>query len=282
MSRRIFEEKRYNIAEQVVSYENFVPFIDQGKEGFAVNPEYIPEIIAHAEGLLGKEYPVLRASEFMMFARMGNRSVYQDKYFPRRADALALAVAEYVEGKGRFTDALIDLVWMLLEETTWVLPAHTREMKMPGKEQQPTSLPYTYGEEVDYIDLFAATTAATVSWIYYISKDTFDQVNPVIGERILYELNRRIVKPFLNPVNWSRGMWWTGCDGRRVNNWNPWIISNILTVCALTVKDFYTREAIVKAALPMLDCFISVYHEDGGCDDGFSGIKIFYRKCANR
>jgi len=269
MGRKIFAEKQFDISDKVVSYEAFIPFLDQGTNGFCVNPELIPSILKHAEALIGKEYPQLLATDFMMFARMGNRSVYQDKYFPRRADALALAVAEHVEGKGRFTDSLINLVWMILEETTWVLPAHTNEHRKPGRgEQSPVSLTYAFKEDVDYIDLFSATTAATMSWIYYLCKETFDRENPVINERILYELNRRIVKPFLNPAACIQMMWWTGMNGRKVNNWNPWIVSNILTVCAFAVKDYFTREAIVKSSMTMLDCFINVYHEDGGCDEG--------------
>jgi len=268
MGHRIFEEKKFDVTGKVVDYDRFIPFLDQGTEGFAVNPEYIPAIITYAETLIGEEYPPLLASEFMMFVRNGNRTIYQDKYYKRRADVLALAVAEYVEGKGRFTDSLINLVWMILEETTWVIPAHTKKRREPHEGFVPASLPYEYAGEVDYIDLFSAATAADLAWIYYMCKDVFDRENPVINERLLYELDRRIVRPFLDPVACIRMMQWTGLHGTKVNNWNPWIISNILVVCALATKDYYKREAIVKAAMNMLDCFINVYHDDGGCDEG--------------
>ncbi len=262
MGRRIFEEHNFDVTGKVVSYDDFKLFLHK-KDGFKINPEHNAKIIERAEALMDKQYPVLIASDFMMFKRDGNRSIYEGKYFPRRGDVLALALAEYVEGKGRFADKLTDLVWMILEETTWVLPAHN-----PAKDGKPYNLPYAYTGEVDYIDLFSATTAASLSVVYYLCKDVLDNVSPVIVPRMLFEINRRIVVPFLNDKACAEKMWWTGVRGNSVNNWNPWILSNILTVCALTVKDDETREQIVKRAMPMLDNFTSVYHSDGGCDEG--------------
>lgn len=262
MNRRIFAEKNYNITGKVVPYDKFRLFIDK-QQGFTINPEHFPKIIERAEALLNKEYPQLIASDYMMFKRDGNRSIYEGKYFPRRGDILTLALAEYVEKKGRFTDKIIDVLWLILEETSWVIPAHN-----PSKPGVNCCLPYAYTGKVDYIDLFAATTGATLAWIYYLCKDEFDNVTGLINERLLFELNRRIVQPYLDPVACGDKMWWTGVRGNTVNNWCPWIVSNILTVCALTVKDLPTREAIVRNALPMLDNFTSVYHDDGGCDEG--------------
>jgi hypothetical protein len=59
-----------------------------------------------------------------------------------------------------------------------------------------------------------------------------------------------------------------GRKGKSTNNWCPWINSNVLTACALTVKDTAIREAVVKTAMRSLDSFIGGYHEDGGCDEG--------------
>lgn len=262
MGRRIFEEHKFDVTGKVVSYDDFKLFIHKDG-GFAVNPEQNKRIIERAEALLEKQYPLLIASDYMMFKRDGNRSIFESKYFPRRGDVLSLALAEYVEGQGRFADKLADLVWLMLEETTWVLPAHN-----PGKGKTPYNLPYAYAGKVDYIDLFSATSGATLAAVYYLCGDVLEKVSPVIPERLLFEINRRIVEPFLDDEACYEKMWWTGIRGNVVNNWNPWILSNILTVCALTVKDDETREKIVKKALPMLDNFTAVYHSDGGCDEG--------------
>ncbi len=262
MGRKIFAEKNFELKGKVLSYDEFKLFIDK-PQGFKINEEHYPKLIANAEAWLTKDIPICYASEYMMFKRDGNRSIYEGKFFPRRAALLALATAEYIERKGRFTDKLIDVLWLILEETTWVVPAHN-----PSKEGVNTCLPYAFKGDVDFIDLFSATTAASLAFTYHLCKDIFDSVTPLINERILYELDRRIIKPYLNDVYMWDKCRWSGVRGNTVNNWCPWIISNVLTVAALTVKDTSTRTVIVKKSLPMLDSFTSVYFDDGGCDEG--------------
>lgn len=260
--RRIFEERAYDLHGHVLSLSDTRLFCDL-PNGFTVCEEHRDTILRRAEGLLDKSYPPLIATDYIMFKRDGNRSIYEGKYFMRRDDILTLVLAEHVENKGRFTDAIVNLLWAIEEETTWVVPAHN-----PQKDGTPMSLPYAYAGEVDYIDLFSAATAADLSFVYALMKDKLDAVSPLLCERLLVELERRIVRPFLDDDALARTMWWSGLKGNKVNNWNPWIISNVLTVCALTVKDDARREAIVKQAMRLLNSFTAVYHDDGGCDEG--------------
>ena len=262
MSRRIFEEKNFNIFGKVLPYSEFKPFINL-EGGFVINDEQKPRLINEAEKMLDREIPQLYAHEYMMFRRDGNRSVFESRYFPRRTMLLTLALGEYVERQGRFTDKLIDVLWLILEETTWVLPAHN-----PSKAGVNCCLPYAYTGDVDYIDLFAATTAADLAWVYYLCRDILDDVTTIISDRMIFELDRRIINPFLNECYMWDKCWWTGMHGNEVNNWAPWIVSNILTVAALTVEDTTKRAMVIRSSLPILDNFTSVYHPDGGCDEG--------------
>ncbi len=262
MPRRIFEEKKFNPSGRVVSFDNFKPFVDIDG-GFVINEEQRVRLIKAAESMLERDIPQLYAHEYMMFRGNGNRSVFEGRYFPRRYMLLTLALGEYAEREGRFTEKLIDVLWLILEETTWVVPAHNRQIS--GIK---CSLPYAYAGEVDYIDLFAATTAATLAWVYYLCRDVLDSITTILSERILYELDRRIIKPFMNDTFVRENFWWSGVKGNNVNNWCPWIVSNVLTVAALTVKDTAIRTEIINRSLPLLDNFTSIYHEDGGCDEG--------------
>ena len=234
MGRRLFAERNYNVIGRVLPFSEFKMCADS-EGGFRINEGQYKFLIERAEKLLDTEVPQLTATEYMRFKRDGNRTGYESKFFPRRAMAFELALAEYVEGKGRFLDKLIDVVWLILEETTWVIPAHN-----PDKEGINTCLPYAYTGHVDYIDLFSATTAATLSCIYYLCHGAFDKVTSLINERILFETNRRIIEPFMKDEDLYNS-WWTGYGDKEVNNWCPWIVSNVLTVCALTVKDTATR-----------------------------------------
>ena len=268
MGRKIFAEKDYYVLDnKVVPYEQFQLCVDQ-KDGFTIRDEFIPQIIELAEALLGKEYPMLKASEYRNFVRNGNRDIYQGKYYMRREDILILAVAEAVERKGRFTDQLVDLLWMILEETTWIIPAHNFMFRTKEDVRTVIDLPVNYDQKEYFIDLFSATTAGDLAVVYYLCKDILDEVNPVLNKRLLYELERRIIKPFLTPEFHQQMVNWSGVAGNKVINWNPWILSNILLVCALTVKDYYTREAVIRTAIPMLDRFPSFYAPEGGCEEG--------------
>lgn len=260
MGRRIFEEKGYCLNGKVLPYGEVRLF--EG-ERYEVDPDISEKLIERAEKALATEIPQLYATEYMMFRRNGNRSVFQDAYFARREIMLSLAIGEYLEGRGRFTDKLIDTVWLVLEETSWVLPAHN-----PQLDGVKCPLPYAYADECDYIDLFSASTGADLAVVYYLCGDALKEVSTLITDRILYELDRRIIKPYLNDEHIWRRCIWTGVNGKRVNNWCPWIISNILTVVAMAVKDDVTRTVTVRRSLPLLDNFTQLYHPDGGCDEG--------------
>lgn len=257
MKRKVFEEKGFEVEGRVLPLDRFSLFCDR-KEGFYVCPEYRAAMISEAEKLMDKCYPALELSGYLMFRRDGNRNKFETPYFERRRDLMTLVLAEYVEREGRFADKICNLVWMILEETTWVVPAHSRL----------DSDALSYGvEKIDYIDLFSAGTGAALAVAYYFCGELLDKAAPAIGQRLLYELDRRIIRPYLDE-SCHHNDWWMGRQGKSTNNWCPWINSNVLTVCALTVKDTAIREAVVKTAMRSLDSFIGGYHEDGGCDEG--------------
>ena len=255
MSRKIFE-KYENIQDLVLPYESFTPFFDVG--GLKINPDHKNALVEAALPMLEKKHEALYASEFLMYARNGNRSVFEDKYFPRRTDLTTLIAAEAAEGEGRFVDKILDLVWMILEESTWIVPAHIAPFAAPK-----VGLPITYAGKRNFTDLFAAQTGAIVAWAWYICHEKFDEISPVINKRILENLNDRIIDLFANRP--ERRIW---MNGEWVNNWCPWILSNILTATALTPTSLETRIKVIEGALQGLEKFIGQYGEDGACDEG--------------
>ena len=260
MSRRIFNEHNFKIEGNILPIENFRFFCDR-KEGLVFSDEIKDQIFQQAEDILNKEIPSVYATEYMMFRRNGNRSVYEKKFFERREDMFTLALAEYLDRNGKYTDKLCDFVWLILEETTWVLPAHNKT-----QDGGNGYLTYAFKDNVDYIDLFSAYTGACLAFVHYLCKDILDSVTPLICERIIYELDKKIIRPYL--ADTVHNAWWMGKRANGPNNWDPWINSNVLTVAALTVEDIKTREKIVEMAIGALDNFTAVYHSDGGCDEG--------------
>ena len=241
----------------LLSRDKWHPFPTvQDREAWEELPQEVREyLIKEGEAGLSYRWPALPATLFLDFVRTGNRSRYQKASFDRREMLADLVMAECVEGKGRFLDDIVNGIWAICEESYWGVPAHL-SMQKAGHGLPDVSEPT--------VDLFAAETAALLSWTYYLLGDRLDSVSPLVRPRIELELDRRILTPCLE----RNDFWWMGFGERRVNNWNPWCNSNWLTTVLLTEKNKERRVAAVYKIMRSLDNFIKIYPEDGGCDEG--------------
>ena len=111
-------------ADTVVSKSDFRPFQLPEFDIRALTAVYGADFVRRAEAMLDEAYPQLPASIYMQFVRNGNRSNYEALYFRRRNMLTIFLIAELYEQKGRFTDRIIDGTWFIMEESTWILPAH--------------------------------------------------------------------------------------------------------------------------------------------------------------
>ena len=255
---KIFGESGIKAKGNVLPLKDFVLFREVKKQTF--NERYAMELVKSAEEYLEADMPMLKLSVFRQFQLNGNRSNYQSPYFKRREMALVLALAEYYERQGRFTERLCDLIWAIMEESTWIIPAHTSVNPVCG----PFDVPPIFGDNALHgIDLYVATTCATLAFIYHYCKDIIEEVSPVITAKLLYMIHDRGIKPFLYCT-----FGWSGELGNKPNNWCPWIVSNILAAMAVTAEDLSIRERVTDKAMKMLDCFTRDYNNDGGCDEG--------------
>ena len=211
--------------------------------------------IKRGEEALGHAWPALPATLYMEYARNGNRSHYEGPCFSRRRTLCDLTIAECVEGKGRFMDDIANGIWAICEESSWVIPAHINRQKA-GKGLPDTAEPV--------VDLFAAETSALLSWVLYLLSEKLDGVSPLIVPRVEREIHTRILTPLFNRKDFG----WMGFDGSRVNNWNPWIVSNWLATALVVEKDEGRRLKHVVKAMQTVDNFIDPYPADGGCDEG--------------
>jgi hypothetical protein len=216
-------------------------------------------LVTNAEAFIEYEWPALPATLFLQYARIGNRRKYEIPHFERRAALGALMLGECVEAQGRFLDDIVNGIWAICEESFWGVPAHCYMQRLGH------TLPDT-GEPI--VDLFAAESAALLAWTHYLLGERLDDVSPVVRPRIAREIDRRMLTPCLERDDF----WWMGFvprpDGRRVNNWNPWICSNWLACALLMEPDEARRQASVFKAMRALDNFIDPYPRDGGCDEG--------------
>lgn len=216
------------------------------------------EIIKRADEAWKTSISPLTACDYRRFSVNGNRSEYENAYFSRREAVYALALGQKVCGDNRYLDRLMDFVWAICEETSWVIPAHS--VAADGRLLD-KSLPDAFGMDIPYIDLYSASTAATLAFAYMFMDGTDDGLGTVVTvrDRIKFEIERRIITPFL-----TKKMRWAYVF---VNNWMPWIVGNVLTATAITVEDA-RRTEVIKKSLEYLDIFTETYGEDGGCNEG--------------
>ena len=208
-------------------------------------------------------WPELQAVRYMDFVRDGNREKFETNYFQRRDMLYTLMMGECIEGKGDYLDDIANGVWAICEETSWVVPAHNSQAT-----GQLTALPDI--DRPPYIDLFAAETASLLGWVYYMLGDKLDGITPLIKRRIEIELDRRIFNPFLS----EQIMPWSGFGKGFINNWNPWINSNLIAATLCVCEDNQKRCAMIEKSVKSLQYFIDSYAPDGGCDEGPSYFNV--------
>ncbi|MCR5108119.1 MAG: heparinase II/III-family protein [Lachnospiraceae bacterium] len=214
------------------------------------------KLISNAEERLTFEFKSLSAGLFMSFKRTGNRTDYENIYFEKRRALNDLVLGELSEKKGRFTDAVIDGIFSLCEETTWCLPAHNTYVR-----DTPQIILADIQNPV--LDLFACETGALLAAAGFLLKDELDSVSELIYKRIQHELRVRVMIPYLNCH-----FWWMGHGDEPMCNWTIWCTQNILLTASFMQLESSELEPVAKKAASGCDHFLKDYKEDGCCDEG--------------
>lgn len=258
-------ERNYLIAAlQNQPVSNYISNIDQWRKDhkkdllkkIASLPDSVKQkFIKDADRNLDYTWPALTASLFLDYKFTGNRSHYQDLQDQRRKILNQLLIAELVSHDKKYIPQIVNGLWATMEESSWVLPAHISLQKAGSGLPDP-------GEEI--IDLGDAITAPMIAATQFMLYDELQQYSPMINKRIDYELNKRIVVPYLQRDD----LWWMGLQGHSVNNWNAWCNTNILHTVLLNEKNTDTLDLIINKVMRSADIFINQYPSDGGCDEG--------------
>ncbi len=201
------------------------------------------------------DFPVLRASWYREFETKKDRSHFENAYFQRRAALICYTMAEAMFNDGRFMEHVMDLAWMIMEETEWALPAHVRE--------RPQNDSLTYYKDVT-LDLFAAETGTVLSFVYTVLGEKLDTLSRNIGRRMEEMVYERILDNYLHHDEY----WYLGMSGRVVNNWNPWVNSNVLIAASVFAPNQRILTNVLYKVMVTLDNYLRHYPEDGACDEG--------------
>ncbi len=259
MTRTLLANPEYlrTLPVDLVAPKTWAPYPRIGDREFwgSLDSELSDPILAKAETELAATWPVISATQFLEYARNGNRSRYQEVYFGRRRRLQAMVLAECIQDTGKHLDEIANGTWLICEETYWGLPAHV------GVQESGEGLPDVNEPTVD---IFVAETGAFLSLISYLLEDRLDTISPLIRPRIEIEMQRRMLTPCLERDDF----WWMGHTPKVVNNWNPWIVSNWLLCILLIEPNREQQVRSVEKCLRCLDQFLDIYPADGGCDEG--------------
>lgn len=240
------------VKQSLLPQAQFKPYPKTAAEWQSQLPDsVVARVIKAGEAVLNYKFEAIPASVSMDFVRSGDRERHGKLSYGKRNALIDLILAESVEDKGRFTEAIFNGVWSICEESFWGVPAHISGTGLPNVEDP-------------VVDLFAAETAAVLSFADYFVGEKLDKINKLIRKRIYFETNRRLFVPMIQ--NPDRYGWMSKKNA--VNNWNPWIMSNWMTATLLLEKDEKRRAEQLHAAMLGLDLYLNGLGEDGGCDEG--------------
>lgn len=213
------------------------------------------QIVADANQANNFTWPSLLATQYLGYKQQGNRTDYEGQVNKRRAALSQLVLGEMLDRKGKYIPQIANGLWLTLEESTWVSPAHM------GAQQAGIGLA---DPNESYIDLGAARFAADLAAIYRALPKELDDYSPQLRRRIKYELDRRILTPYATRTDF----WWMNYGTATINNWNMWINNNVLRTALLLMDADDAQKQLVLKIMESADKFVDFYPADGACEEG--------------
>ena len=189
------------------------------------------------------EIKALPYSKWKLFWETGDRGEYEDVYFERRYFIEHVVPLALIYPEERvYIDRLSDVIFAVLDEYTWCLPAHQGQRDKNDNTR---------------IDLFAAETGFYMAIIYTLIGDRLD---PLIKDRIVTEIDRRIFNTLLSCENYG---WWE--VGK--TNWTAVCTGSVGCTMMLMRPELFDdkmQARLMKAIQGFLDGFA----DDGVCTEG--------------
>lgn len=191
----------------------------------------------------------LSFSAFKRFETDGDRFEFESDpekgYFIRRKKLAVFTILSWLYGRKEDIEELENVLWAICSEYTWCLPAHLLK----------TGLKQLQKEGTYFIDLFASETAQGIAEAMTL---VGDKIAPIVKERCLFEVKRRVVDTCDSHWGWQ--------DAK----------SNWVCVCAgnCGIAAIYTEtdtDKLAKKLTVLTNCiqnYTKSITEDGACGEG--------------
>ena len=240
----LFDVKK--ISEKLLDRKSVVWFSDIAIENRTLSTEVRARICECAESWDDFEH-IPFEHRYDEFALIKNRNNYEDPYINRRACLADMMIYEFFIGDGKYVSKIEEMIKLICSERTWCVPSHFKT-----KTKETTD---------HVIELYAAETASVLAFASYLLSD---KLSADIKRTVAEAIDERIFVPYTETDRYG----WMGADGRRVNNWNPWINSNIMLTAAMSCEDEEKYRALVLRAASLTENYIRSLADDYLCDEG--------------
>lgn len=214
----------------------------------AGNPAF-QTTLRSAESQLSQPMPETSDELYLEYSRNGNRTRWQNVAGARRNRMSVLALAECLENKGRFLPALESAIKDICAETSWLYPAHDRDLKN------------FKGTSVD-IDLGSSRLAWEMATINSVLGE---KLSPATRALIRENLQHRIFKPYRDMVEGRRKEnGWL----RVTHNWNAVCHAGVVGAALASLDSKEERAWFIASAQFYLKNFLNGFGDDGYCSEG--------------
>ena len=192
---------------------------------------------------LNEDIESLKYSEFRIYAINGNRTIFQKPYYMRRVQVETAAILALIyPEEQKYLDYCMDMIYAICNEYSWCIPAHLPNLMTVCNKT--------------HLDLFACETAYTLAQIYALLGDRLD---PLIKNRILFEVDRHVFSSFLKHNTW-------GWEVHNTANWAAVCAGSVgCSFMLLRPEQFYEIKPRIDGAMGR---YLSGFKDDGFCLEG--------------
>lgn len=199
-------------------------------------------------------YPAPTASDYLAAKRSNDRKRLDDVWRsvrPRFAQLVANRLLRGIEADA--DDRLLNWLFAMTFEPTWVVSAHLPGMDLPlsGSPQ---------------LDLAATEFAMELAEASEVLSPWIDAQSSSLAKSIVNEIDRRVLKPFGDGAQ----VWWHDLERRpKTNNWSGVCGGSILAACESLAAQGLPRPKARARAIETLNHFLhNGFTESGECDEG--------------
>lgn len=171
VTQRNILETKYTadqVMQMILPKDHWKPYPVSPEEWKARVPDAnLNKIVQDANKMLSYKFEPISATISLDFVRSGDRLRHSNISFKKREVLTYLILAESIENKGRFTEAILNGIWSICEESYWGVPAHIGGTGLPDVENP-------------IVDLFTAETAGVMAIADYLVGDKLDAINKLV------------------------------------------------------------------------------------------------------